>query len=191
MRSRLWCLRLETPSSFAVCNPICRQPDGFTVHVAYTVLFQFAMAVLAAIGFVLLERESQANRKHLHTGPTARESEARRLWTQFEPLWAVVLVSVAVALTGLILNNRPFVASPLRVISGPILLAAAAVLVIAAAKGFRSALVVLILFAAADLGYYSLSCSPKHTNATSEASSSHARSGSPMAAAEPRHGLGS
>jgi len=55
------------------------------------------------------------------------------------------------------------VGSPLRVIVGPLLMAAAALLLIAAAQGVRGALVGLILFMAADLGYYGLSCTLDET----------------------------
>ena len=62
------------------------------------------------------------------------------------------------AVAGLILQSGHQVASPPRVLVGPLLMAAAALLVIAAAQGVRGALVGLILFMAADLGYYGLSC---------------------------------
>ena len=62
------------------------------------------------------------------------------------------------AVAGLILQFGHQVASPPRVLVGPLLMAAAALLVIAAAQGVRGALVGLILFMAADLGYYGLSC---------------------------------
>jgi hypothetical protein len=61
-------------------------------------------------------------------------------------------------LAGLLLQHGPHVASASRVLVGPLLLGAAAVLVVAAAHGVRGALIGLILLAAADLGYYGLSC---------------------------------
>ena len=67
-------------------------------------------------------------------------------------------MSLAVAVAGLILQVGHHVASPARVLVGPLLMAAAALLVIAAAQGVRGALVGLVLFMAADLGYYGLSC---------------------------------
>jgi hypothetical protein len=80
------------------------------------------------------------------------------LWRQFEILGATVLISVAVAVAGLILQSGHQVAPAPRVLVGPLLMGAAALLVIAAAQGVRGALVGLILFTAADLGYYGLSC---------------------------------
>src|SRR5208337_4368888 len=86
------------------------------------------------------------------------ESRAAALWRQFEILGATVLISLAVAVAGLILQSGHQVAAPSRVLVGPLLMAAAALLVIAAAQGVRGALVGLVLFMAADLGYYGLSC---------------------------------
>ena len=80
------------------------------------------------------------------------------LWRQFEVLGATVLVSAAVAVAGLILQAGCHVAPVPRVLVGPLLMAAAALLVIAASQGVRGALVGMILFMAADLGYYGLSC---------------------------------
>ena len=66
------------------------------------------------------------------------------------------------AVAGLILQSGHQVASAPRVLVGPLLMAAAALLVIAAAQGVRGALVGLILFMAADLGYYGLSCTQEN-----------------------------
>jgi hypothetical protein len=120
----------------------------------YIVLFQFAVAVLAAIGFVLLDRQAQLARRFPQ--PLAR-TLSRELWQQFEPLWAVVLASVAVAGTGLVLQSKGAVASLPCILAGPLFLATAVILLIAAAKGVRGAMIALILFSAADLGYYGLS----------------------------------
>ena len=131
----------------------------FQFSCRYTVLFQFAVAVLAAIGFVLVEREAREKHKiQRHLPILDGESRAAALWRQFEVLGATVLISLAVAVAGLILQSGHQVASPPRVLVGPLLMAAAALLVIAAAQGVRGALVGLILFMAADLGYYGLSC---------------------------------
>jgi hypothetical protein len=132
---------------------------GFLFSCRYTVLFQLAMAVLAAIGFALVEREAREKQKiQRHLPLTDGKSRAAALWRQFEILGATVLISLAVAVAGLILQSRNEVAPPLRVLVGPLLMAAAALLVIAAAQGVRGALVGLVLFMAADLGYYGLSC---------------------------------
>ncbi len=132
----------------------------FQFSCRYTVLFQFAMAVLAAIGFVLVERESRERHTvQRHLPILSARSRAAELWRQFEILGATVLVSLAVAVAGLILQTgHHHVASIPRVLVGPLLMAAAALLVIAAARGVRGALVGLVLFLAADLGYYGLSC---------------------------------
>ena len=131
----------------------------FQFSCRYTVLFQFAVAVLAAIGFVLVEREAREKRRSSGTCPFLDgQSRAAALWRQFEVLGATVLVSLAVAVAGLILQSGHHVAPVSRVLVGPLLMAAAALLVIAAAQGVRGALVGMILFMAADLGYYGLSC---------------------------------
>jgi hypothetical protein len=125
----------------------------------FIMLFQFAVAVLAAIGFLLLERQSRQERPpEPATLEPTQEGRGAALWKRFEPLWAVVMVGMAVALVGLILRNGQGVASVPQVMVGPLLLATAAILVIAAAQGVRGALLALVLFAAADLGYYGLSC---------------------------------
>ena len=128
----------------------------FRYSCRYIVLFQFAVSVLASIGFVVLGRE--ALRSQRQRDSVSEESAGNQLWKKFEALWAVVLISVAVALAGFILQERRFVAPWPYVLAGPLFLATAAILIIAAAQGVRGALVSLILFAAADLGFYGLSC---------------------------------
>ena len=150
----------------------------------YTVLFQLAVAVLAAIGFVLVEREARQNWKiQRHSAKPVgwtsdsvllRPSGSARplwlaLWRQYEVLGGTVLASLAVAVAGLILQVGHHVASPSRVLVGPLLMASAALLVIAAANGVRGALVGLVLFMAADLGYYGLSCTLGQSAARPEA----------------------
>ncbi|MEI8371897.1 MAG: hypothetical protein WCJ35_03580 [Planctomycetota bacterium] len=137
----------------------------FQFSCRYTVLFQFSVAVLAAIGFVLVERDAREKQKiQRHLPPLTGQRRAAALWRQFEILGATVLVSLAVAMAGLILQSGHQVASPLRILVGPLLMAAAALLVIAASQGVRGALVGLILFMAADLGYYGLSCTLDEPN---------------------------
>ena len=121
----------------------------------YTVLLQFAVAVLAAIGFVLLEREGRQFRKM--RACSSYNAADNNLWKRFEPFWAVVLVSLAVALAGCVLQRQRYVAPLSHVLAGPLFLATAAILVIASARAVRGALIALILFAAADLGFYGLS----------------------------------
>jgi len=152
-------LALGSQGQFARLPNSIAWADWFQFSCRYTVLFQLSMAVLAAIGFVLVERESREKHKiQQYLRPLGGESRAAALWRQFEILGATVLISLAVAVAGLILQSGHQVASPPRVLVGPLLMAAAALLVIAAAQGVRGALVGLILFMAADLGYYGLSC---------------------------------
>jgi hypothetical protein len=132
--------------------------DWLESSTRYTVLFQFAVAVLASIGFVLVEREARQQYKlDRHLSAVLKESPAKVLWRQFELLGAVVLVSLAVAVAGLILQSVHRAASVSKVIVGPMLMASAALLVVASAKGVRGALIAMVLFTAADLGYYGLS----------------------------------
>ena len=131
----------------------------FRFSCRYTVLFQLAVAVLAAIGFVLVEREAREKGKIQRLVPLIEsKNPAAALWRRYEVLGGTVLASVAVAVAGLILQAGHQVASPSRVLVGPLLMASAALLVIAASQGVRGALVGLVLFMAADLGYYGLSC---------------------------------
>lgn len=143
----------------------------------YTVLFQLAVAVLAAIGFIVVERDARDKwkiQRHVPanagwTSPSVQRISDRRrvpsllaLWQQYEILGGAVLASLAVAAAGLILQvghrGAPWVASPSRVLVGPLLMASAALLLVAAVQGVRGALVAMVLFMAADLGYYGLSC---------------------------------
>jgi hypothetical protein len=124
----------------------------------YLVLFQFAVALLSAIGFVLLARESSQRWESARQDAEPRtRATVVTIWKKFEPLWALVLVSMAVAAAGLLLQWGQFVAPTPRVLVGPLLMATVAILMIAAAQGVREAMVVLIVLAAADLGYYGLS----------------------------------
>lgn len=123
----------------------------------YLVLFHLAVAVVAAIGFVLLVRDHQRSRRERGRVLPVHGTPRRTMrWGRFGVLWAVVAVSGAVALVGLALHAQPWMASVPAVLAGPLLLAGAAVLVALAASGVRAALVGLILFAAADLGVYGL-----------------------------------
>ncbi len=115
--------------------------------------------MLAAIGFALVEREAREKGKiQRHVPLIEIQHPAAALWRRYEVLGGAVLASVAVAVAGLILQTGHQVASPSRVLIGPLLMASAALLVIAASQGVRGALVGLVLFMAADLGYYGLSC---------------------------------
>ena len=87
----------------------------FQFSCRYTVLFQFAVAVLAAIGFVLVEREAREKQKiQRHLPLLDGRGRAAALWRQFEILGATVLISLAVAVAGLILQSGHQVASRAR-----------------------------------------------------------------------------
>ena len=116
---------------------------GFRCPCRYLVLCHLATGVLAAIGFVLLVRRNESARK---TPPA-----------ELKPVWSVVVAAVLAALVGLALGGNPRVASPGAVLTGPLLICFAAVLVTAAVQGSRPALVGLVLFTALDLGVYGLS----------------------------------
>ena len=150
MGSQLRCFAAQDSLPWAV---------RFFFSCRYTVLFQFAVAVLAAIGFTLVERDAREKYKlRRHLPLLLGKGRPTALWRHYEILGATVLASVAVAAAGLILQAGHQVAPVSRVVVGPLLMAAAALMLIAAAQGVRGALVGLILFMAADLGYYGLSC---------------------------------
>ena len=142
-----------------LCNAL---PCGRLVPVScrYTVLFQFAVAVLAAIGFVLVEREAREKQKiQRHLPVVDREAGPPRCGGIRDPRRDRAGQSGrGRGRADLAAGHR--VAPPLRVLVGPLLITAAALLVMAAAEGLRGALVGLILFMAADLGCYGLSCPP-------------------------------
>ena len=121
------------------------------------VLFQLAAAVLAAIGFVLLTREYNRVRQLRSQSPQPIVRDWSSLWRDFEPLWCVVGLSVVISLLGLGLHFEPHIAPIPAIMTGPLLFVAAALLLIAAARGHAAALVGLILLAAVDLGWYGMS----------------------------------
>ena len=136
---------------------------SFRFPCRYLVLFYLAINTLAAIGFVLLLQEHQSHRPggdRLHTQAqgTPPVEQRRR---QFGPLWIAVGLSVAVAAVGLVCYDRPLLGlplgTPLGMLAGPVLMVAAAGLVVWAARGSRVALVGLIMLTAGDLGVYGLS----------------------------------
>jgi len=138
--------------------------DRFRFPCRYVVLFQLAVAVLGAIGFaVLLDDCRRANEKGtwfvLPERPEGccAQNKPGPFFVALRPLWAVVGLAVAVAAVGVVLRGNPHIAGLGAVLAGPALLAAAAMLLSLAARGFRLALVGLVLLAGADLGFYGLS----------------------------------
>jgi len=142
---------------------------GFRFPSRFILLFQLAMAALAAIGFLLLIREhDQARQRRGRDLPYSQRRAWRALWSDFEPLWCLVGFSAAVAVAGLKLRHESYIASTAAILAGPLLLAAAATLVALAARGHSAALTGLILLAALDLGWYGLSYAAYPRNALLE-----------------------
>jgi hypothetical protein len=140
--------------------------NTFRFPCRYLILFQFAMAVLAAIGFFLVVSESQrAFRCGRHGEALPLAKQCLSLWYEFELLWIVVAISMAIALTGWKLRNESYIASVPAILAGPVLFAAAVILVALAVRGRPIAIVGLIGLAAADLGYYGMSYSVYSQNA--------------------------
>ena len=116
---------------------------NFRFPCRYTLLFTLAMAVLAAIGLTLL-RKRQTHGEKIALGRTA-------------PLWSVAGLSLLSAIVGLTMRDRTYFAGTAWILAGPTLIASAALLVTLAARGWRSAMVAMVVLTAADLGYYGLS----------------------------------
>ena len=114
---------------------------SFRCPCRYLVLCHLATSVLAAIGLILLVRRNESGQK--------------TPWAELKPVW--IVVAAAVLATALALGGNPHVASPGAVLIGPLLISCGAVLVTAAVRGSRAALVGLVLFTAVDLGAYGLS----------------------------------
>ena len=136
---------------------------SFRCPCRYLILFQLALAVLAAIGFLLLVRECRTARKNPilncnHLG------FVKWLWRDFEPIWCAVLVSIVAAAIGLWLSGSERIGSVFAILAGPGLFVAAAVLIVAAARGRAAALAALIVLIACDLGFYGLSYSVYPSN---------------------------
>jgi hypothetical protein len=157
---------------FGFLHPItARLPlvNSFRCPCRYLILFQLAVAVLAATGFGLLVCQCNQARQQRAQGTSHAERRGWLvLWRNFEPLWCVVAFSAAVAVAGIKLRHESYVASVAAILAGPTLLAAAAGLVVLAVRGHSAALVGMILFAAADLGWYGLSYSVYPHNAPLE-----------------------
>ncbi len=128
----------------------------FRFSCRYIVLFQLALAVMAAAGFRCLANDYARARRDKVSIKSVLPEVVRRRW-QFTLLYLLVGISAIACLTGLLLPGGTYSESIPAILAGPILLSTAAVLVALASVGVRPALVGLILFAAADLGFYGLS----------------------------------
>ena len=92
---------------------------SFRFPCRYLVLFQLAAAGLAAIGFVLLIRQSSLARQRRRQNPWCVERRSwRALWHDFEPLWCVVGFSAAVAIAGFKLRHEAYIAPASRRVGG-------------------------------------------------------------------------
>ncbi len=143
---------------------------NFRFPCRYLVLFQLAAAVLAAVGFLFLIRQNRELQK-LHSQKLRYQEKHRwlALWRDFEPLWCVVGFSAAVAVAGIKLRHEEYIASIPGILAGPVLFAAAAVLIVLASQGRHVALVCLILLTSFDLGFYGLSYAACSRSATLDA----------------------
>ncbi|HTQ38695.1 MAG TPA: hypothetical protein VMJ32_06690, partial [Pirellulales bacterium] len=124
------------------------------------VVFQLAIAVLAALGFaMLLETAGNSIRREDEPAspfpvPTPLKRKDRR-----PLLWTLPLVSAVFSLLAL-RYWRPYLAPyPLLVALGPVMMAAAVCLVLRANQGARWAVAALVVLSAVDLGVYGMSYS--------------------------------
>ncbi len=109
------------------------------------VLAQFCIAVGAAVAIGLMLRREVDSQTH-HDARGTR------------PLWIAFLLSVGLALVGPLVWPE-YVANPLLIACGPLLVGAAAVLITLTLRGARGAAAALVVFTALDLSCYGLSYS--------------------------------
>ncbi|MEN6457330.1 MAG: YfhO family protein [Thermoguttaceae bacterium] len=136
----------------------------FRLPCRYLLLMQLAVAVLAAVALLLLSRETVRARRRGRMAFDRRLALA--LWRDFKPLWFVVGISMAVGLLGVQWRRESFIAPWYAVLAGPALMTTAALLLVAASRGHRPALIGLVLLAAGDLGWYGMSPTVYPQNAT-------------------------
>lgn len=115
----------------------------------YVGLATWGVSLAAAVALAALD---SLNRER-----AARQELPRQLTRS--PL-LLVAVSIAIAVLAPWLWGAEHLGSAWEVAAGPLLIAAAAVLVAVAEQGFRAALPALLLLAALDLGFYGLSYAP-------------------------------
>ncbi|HEV3138629.1 MAG TPA: YfhO family protein [Pirellulales bacterium] len=108
-------------------------------------LLQFCIAIGAALALALLL-------KHSNHGDLSADRRRRR------PLVIAFLVSLGLAIAGPVVWPE-FVAGPMLVACGPLLIGGAAALIARAERGSRGALVALVFFTGLDLSCYGLSYS--------------------------------
>jgi hypothetical protein len=115
---------------------------GFRCPCRYSLLFQFAVAVLAAVAFLLLVRRQERNEK--------------AAWSELKLLALPAVISLATVISPWLFPAWPYFSSLQALWFSPLLMGTAAVLVGFAARGARWALTAMILLTAADLGLYGL-----------------------------------
>lgn len=126
------------------------------------VLFQFAVAVLAGIGYARVFSAQSATDCGLRPAAAANGGSSDDSRSPRRPMWAIALLCGAswlMALWALVWGPAEIIASPAAVLAGPLLLLMGAGLVIAAVNNRRWAAAALAVFTAADLGYSGLSYS--------------------------------
>ena len=116
---------------------------SFRFPCRYTLFTALCVAVASAVALALLARQQERGEK--------------TPWRRLRPVGMVVLLSLAAAIAGMLLGGRPFIAGTPALLAGPLLIGSAAVLLVLSARGNRGALVGLVLFCTADLGYYGMS----------------------------------
>jgi hypothetical protein len=115
----------------------------FRLPARHIVLFQFALASVAAVGFLQLGRQAIA------ASPAP--------WSHLKPLWKVVALAVVIAAVCPFVFAADRVSNWPLVLAGPLLIGAAALAITLAARQVRGGLVAVILLAACDQGLYGLS----------------------------------
>jgi hypothetical protein len=147
---------------YGIIYPLQRYIPGigsFQGSCRYQVLFQMGMMLIATIGFFHLLQTYQKSRQHRFlAAPFPAETAAPKpFWKGYEALWLVVILSILVALVGLIHYPNSQLASIWCILAGVILFFGAACLIARVAAGNRVALIQMVLLTAADLGIYGLS----------------------------------
>lgn len=125
----------------------------FRAPARFLLMVQLAMSVLAAIS---LDSICQEARKRTVT------PWRRCMWLLAVPAAAILVAAIAASkppYSSLFasLLAREAVSSPVARLAGPVLAAAAVAILIAVLRGVRAALPVMIVFAAADQGFYGMS----------------------------------
>jgi hypothetical protein len=117
--------------------------NSFRCPCRYLVLFQLTMLILAAAAFGQLVAQCQKHK------PCP--------WSRLRGLMLLAVVAMVVMFIGFALRVEPLVAGRRWMVAGAATVIVAALLVAGAARGYRLALLGLVLWCAADLGAYGVS----------------------------------